>query len=593
MPFLVPAISPDALRPLRSQDTVAGSVDFPKSSIFAKPSMPKRWNARLFETLAADFPNKDVAKMAVQCVRGEFDPGFVGDRAKAVVPKLRAETAEEAALRRAKLEEERSLGHTVGPFAECPFPNDWDDSQPRFLDQFLIDKKKWIEDDMRKRVISHGSKFEPSSVNDLCFNPRLIDCHVQAWHIGQALVQAGQGCYVMCADIKSCFRRQWNPVQMLFAQVIRCPAADGTMQYWVDMANGFGMRWSEYGWSAIKAVIVWALRVRGIFIMCYVDNIFLILPRSVGCDEFRRQSNVTLKLMHDLGLPMHEHQTDHPFEGLGWVWSADGPEVTMAVPIEKMGIIKQLLREWAARCNRSFTVDELRKVVGLLLWVVNAFPIGRVHLAALVHVRTQGERVMARISKPATMVRVQMSERAADAIRFWQHHFSSCGDTMSVPVRQRFSPLVAPEIVGEVDASAVAAGGWIRGTGAAFVHVWTSDETQVLTAPEGGAASAPRMELRAVKVWFDCFAEQCEGRRVLLLTDSANAAALLRTGYSKHPDALADLHAVLRCCVLRNVDLRVETVCGDQFNTVAHALSHDQVDTARGRSGHDLIVQRP
>ena len=121
----------------------------------------------LFRDIAGRYPRKAV-------VEGVFDASFVGDKGKAVVPRPRPEPPEEVLLRREELLKEKEAGRVVGPFDEMPFPNEWCRAQPRLMDQFTIDNKKWDPLDLRRRIISNGSKHTPSSVNDLTFSPRFV-----------------------------------------------------------------------------------------------------------------------------------------------------------------------------------------------------------------------------------------------------------------------------------------------------------------------------------------------------------------------------------------------------------------------------------
>ena len=149
---------------------------------------------------------------------------------------------------------------------------------------FCIPKHKWDRDSVHPalRVISDASANRPSSVNDLCYRPQLIAFHVQASDICNALSRAGPGAQVFAVDVKQCFRQQRTAAQHLhlFVYRIRHPTGEG-WQFYVDLANSFGWRPSEYGWACILAVLMWHFRRSGIpDLLSYVDNFFIIVPKS-------------------------------------------------------------------------------------------------------------------------------------------------------------------------------------------------------------------------------------------------------------------------------------------------------------------------
>ena len=133
------------------------------------------------------YPDPTVVRIATQTVRGELDPGFVGDMAKSTGSSnsAKVEGNEERVVQH--LMKEVQADRMWGPLSACPF------TVSRRCRLSIAPKFKWDEARPEFRLISDFSEFGSSSVNDLCYSPRLMSFHLLG---GNSSYRLGHSCRV-------------------------------------------------------------------------------------------------------------------------------------------------------------------------------------------------------------------------------------------------------------------------------------------------------------------------------------------------------------------------------------------------------------
>ena len=484
LPWLQTRVSPMAgeLGPTGAADTMADSrdrlYDGPfDPGIVNRPSAPPRWDVRLMSAWSVNYPHPRVRELALQAVDGGVDP-FVGDVTKTVAYRPSQGLTEEVSMQcRAALMKEVAKGNTEGPFESCPY------AATRVCTNFGVPKNKHDLANPLLRLISNFAKGGTSSVNALCWSPKLISAHCNARWIRDRIAECGRTAVVWAADIPSCFRRQriCSRLLHLFVYVLR--TKEFGVEYFADLSCPFGWTPSEWSWQCILAMLLWFFNLAGLDdLLAYVDNFFLIQPEGPAA---RQRELVAVEILQAAGVELHEYQTGPVFDGLGWQW--DVPNLQMRCPTDKYVTLCAYLADWSERCtpggSRMFTMKEVRRCIGLLRWLSAGFSQGRTDMPHLVHAMVSAqagsdahERRFRHASKAAEFT-FKLSTAACGVILFW-HEFFPLWDRCC-PIRQGFSPTASWQGLGRVDASTRwGCGGFLllEGSLLGFMHEWTPAE---------------------------------------------------------------------------------------------------------------------
>lgn len=594
-PFCPARTSPiaDALAPTRELDTLKASPSYPVSELLSPLPTPKRnWNLAKFESFACAYPFPDVADMARNVVAGGIIDSFVGDPDKAVVLPNSKRIADQIPAIREKLMKEVFLGNIAGPFDACPFPSAEVPGQPRTVPLSCVPKHKHDPMSNEIRLISNFSAGGEGSVNNLIRRPRFIAYRSGPRYLRERIAEAGIGANLFANDVPSCFRGQNNPRKLLHLFVYTLPSRKGGTEpeYYVDLQNPFGWRPSEFGWTAVLAVLCFVLQSSVIpNLEAYVDNFFIISPREdvVVQPQFRAQVAYLKSSTASVGIKPHEEQDlGNAMSGLGWEWSTS-PSLEMICPEDKYKTVLGYIKAAEDPSRTNLSLETLRILVGLFTWYAAGFPILSCERAPLIVMRTQGEAVLAKARRrQASDIRVEKSVRAQASLSFvlstFVHWNRRC------PIYMGFGARASWQVLGQVDASTdFGCGGFAMFTEidgvqsrdyTMFSHGWSQAERE--SAMIDVRESTGILELRGTLLWLATFGSMCAGRRVEIQMDNASAVLGLESGFSDKPKMMELIRSCRRICIDNHINLRVRHILGIHFNGVADALSHDRVKEA-------------
>ena len=234
--------SSDTAQPTDHWDQYEDSVDLPEYPA-------NTYNLDAFISIAAGYPFEDVADLAIGILEEGVDPGFVGDLNKAVIRPNYELRPEELERLNKHLHKEAQASRVIGPFERPPVPSvSVAQAQPRSTPLYFIPKDKHDPANKEKRLISDFSAGKEESINSQCWSPRLLAYYSSAGHICDTLAHMGENAGVWACDIPKCFRRQrvLPGLLALFVYAV-LSAADGFLQYWVDVRCPFG--WTPSEWA--------------------------------------------------------------------------------------------------------------------------------------------------------------------------------------------------------------------------------------------------------------------------------------------------------------------------------------------------------
>jgi hypothetical protein len=306
----------------------------------------------------------------------------------------------------------------------------------------------------------------------------------------------------------------------------------------------------------------------------FVDNFFLIAARgdATACDRWKSCTDH----LSAVGVDLHEAQNldDAPVLALGWEWHAHA----FYCP-EKFDIQLRLISDWLSRSKSglSFSVLEIERLVGLLVWVSTAAPSIRPLVAttrSALYCKMRGRR-----SGP-----IFLSTEASAAIVLL-HSFYSSWDR-SAPVVLGFSPSSQWEVLIRTDASTdFGAGGFSFPLGHAFIHEWSATEREA--ASRHLRESSTFFELLAILIALRLWGPSLRQRRVQFESDSEPAVMALSKCYSPEPGCQGLIHEICLASSLYHISPRWEHILSP-YNSIADALSHDSFPQAQCCFGEEF-----
>lgn len=570
LPFCPARVSPLSVRPDMLADSVVASPSLPLSSLLpAPPLRVPSWNMKAFRRLAECFPFPETAALAVQTASLEgLRTRFAGDRSKCVIRPNMASSPEDLERYRSRFAEDVGKGWMAGPFTLAPFPNAWCPHQMRNIPLGLVPKDKWDPASLRFRIIGDASSGGPSSVNELIYDPRFLDFNLQGRHIRDLLISLGPRAQVDTVDFRDAFRNDQLSLEDLHLFVYML----SLHEFYVDLRAMFGSKHSEYGFRGLSSVLKYGLSqphngvVAGSSVLAnYADNWWLVSEESDTSHPIRWAK--VMSLFAELGVLLHEEQRGPSFTLLGWLW--DTSAMTFTCPSDKLAVIRPLVASWVKRAAASarFSCIEIRKVVGLLLWVSAACPVIYPCLGALTQARTRAEK----------HGHVVLEEQGASAVQFLGRFMASWGG--SSPLFLGFSPVSRWEALVRCDASTLdGCGGFVAPSLSSFAHLWSVEERAVASSGRL-RESTPLLELWGLVRSIQAFGPALQGLRVQFELDCEPAVLILRKCFSPNADCAEAVRAVVQLCCDFHITPKFEHILS-HFNAIADALSHNRLTQA-------------
>jgi hypothetical protein len=345
------------------------------------------------------------------------------------------------------------------------------------------------------------------------------------------------------------------------------------VEFFSDLCTPFGWTASEWGWQCILGLSQWYALLEGFpDLEAYVDNFFLFSHPGLHHVHSERCKGIE-KVFAALGIPLHERMIGSSFKGLGWMWDlspTDGPP-RMVCADDKFRYVCRKLADWAS--SPKLRIKPAEKLIGLLRWLSAGFPVGRTHLAYLVHDVAKFKR-LARAKCLGPSHRYSLSARSREAIAFWHKAFPRWDK--SLPVFLAFGPTASWELLGRFDASTeeFGCGGilWIPGAPEllAFSRKWSAEDKRFGFRQK--VVSSGVMEALAALWWMRIFARYCDGKRVLLEGDSTCAVQAIRKAYSPSPPLMASVHRICQSEARHRIVLRTRAILGTFLPTLSLLL---------------------
>ena len=537
---------------------------------FPEPKPTWSWNEAALDALARFYPIKAIADIAREAAsEAGFASGFTGDRSKRVSADNMVSDESKIELIRGRLREEVAAGRVAGPFKRSPFPNEWCSGQAREAPLGLEPKFKYVPDSDEFRMVSHFSHCKPSSVNDLSWNPRIIDCPFQAGYLMVSVVNAGRNAQVFAGDQKKAYRKQLNRKEDLHLFVYRLSPTE----FYAELCHPFGHVTSEICFHAITSVIQWALPHKGIATSDspahnFVDNWYLVAKASDA--TFAQRAEHLESLLTGLGAEVHEQQMGPRFNALGWDWDTEALSITC--PQDKLAFYRNQLAKWSKASLESNRMSTKRceKLTGILNFLATVTPSFRIVVG---HLKSARRKALNR--KESSFVLPPEALAAVLAVAKFMLTWSG-----SSPMFKPFSPRDPWDFLLRLDASSeYGFGGFVLPLERGHARAWSDEERALSLAPQLKSESSTALELMALRNLLSRYAPAMRGSRIQIEMDSATSILGLRAWSSGTLIILGLLNEIHQLLIEHSLIARFEHI-GREFNQIADYLSKDQTPQA-------------
>ena len=346
---------------------------------------------------------------------------------------------------------------------------------PQFLAKHSISNEQWLKMTGRgkTRVVTNGSS-DPGTgwgLNERNYDHAAEVLHHQFSDIVAATAHYGPNTVWIIFDIKRAYKTLRLRPSALWAYCFQLVDPVGKTKWFTDLTNVFGSTDAESGFQLFMSVFSWLLAfgpnndcLRNF--MYHVDNCYVAVPPKNGKRDEQRVDRTLHQLYSFLrkagfvvdGDPdeqkktkintayTHEHEVTTHFVSLGWVMdSGDSPRVSFKPA--RQALLDIVLSDWIR--DGAFSKTEADKVLGVLSWAGNIFPLFRAYSA---HVRFE---IKSALKKNPFAQAIKASPTTQEAlVSLRQLINTDIGSSLQI------APRMAP--------------------GAPFTHMWRTDASTVI-----------------------------------------------------------------------------------------------------------------
>lgn len=411
----------------------------------------------------------------------------------------------------------------------------------------------------------------------------------------ELLWTAGRSAFMALLDVEAAYRHLPLAPQDFCALVMFFEGA-----FYIEARLPFGVATGPALYNAFGAAVEAILISKGVILKRMLDDHFLVAPTAGGCGEMLQTA---LDTMSRLGIQVAAHKTVQPTQRakfLGYWWCTDVQRVSLD-PARWQALAAQVeALMQAAGQGRVVSAQDLRELLGLLVWASRVVELGRWQLAALHRVlfRAGGNSVSARVARG---IAVHVTTGALQELGWWAalaQRGVAAGELGVAPGRS-FTALRGtppPTIVGNTDASSVALGAfWVPV--AQTTSAGSAEWLQLFVPPafransrwvwmEQGPDDPAAPTLRVSSGWLEAAAVlaavRCwgpgswRGHSVLLFCDNQGVVQAWGSQAAHSVVLKALVRAIALECAAWEIMLSIEWLAGKK-NIVADAISRNQV----------------
>ena len=444
---------------------------------------------------------------------------------------------------------ELSMGALLGPFSAPPF-TPWAQTSP----MMTRPKKNTTE----RRVIVDLSFPRGASVNagirsgqyqgrpSTYTLPGIMD-------LAQEVSKLGTNCFLWSSDLARAYR-----------QLRTCPLSvpllgitlDGATYF--DIAPPFGCRTSSMACARTTNAVVYLLRRRGHFVLCYLDDF-------VGVALTKQQAQCAyadmLQLADELGLQLAYAKCTPPALSLEWLgYHISSAQMTVTIPEAKLAEVVGECAKW--NLSRKVSRKDLQRLVGRLQYIARCVLPARCFM----------NRILAALRQAPFRGRHQATVELLRDIRWFTDYAQTANGLVLLPQQEKAEWLV------ECDSS-------LRAGGAFSKEKYFSEayNQQVLNR---GLHITQLEALNLVAAVWNLAPDSPHNYMLTVNTDNQASQTVLSSGAGRDPILCACARALWRFAAINSCTIKVVHKPGKDL-VLADALSRQHFDqAARVRAEH-------
>ena len=376
--------------------------------------------------------------------------------------------------------------------------------------------------------------------------------------LADEVARLGRGCYVWCADLARAYR-----------QLRTCPLSTpllGIMfgsKYYIDAAPPFGCRTSSMACARTTGAVVYLLRKRGHFAMCYLDD---FVGAAASHAEAMRAYQDLMDITSRLGLELSMPKCVPPTEELEWLgFFITTIHMRVEIPYEKLVEVLDECKLWTI--GRKASRKELQRLVGRLQ-----------HVAKCVRpARRFMNRILSALRSAPFMGRHKVPDEMIMDIKWFGQYAMAANGRVLIQTQEKTVWTI------ECDSSLLGGGAY---SDTHYYSVVYSDSVRKASVP---IAQLEAMNL--VTALKHLMPDKPEKFLILVNTDNSASQAVLESGTGRDPVLCACAREVWLISALYSTEIRINHKPGVEL-VLADALSRMNHEAMAARTALTILEER-
>ena len=241
------------------------------------------------------------------------------------------------------------------------------------------------------RTISHQSAPKGSGINDGISKLDFETKYENVAHAARWIRHFGRNCQLVKVDIQEAYRIL--PIHPL-DQPLQGIVCQGKLYF--DLRVAFGSRSAPGIFCRFADLLAWIAIQWGLpAVIHYIDDFLIIVPRAGEAAK-----TLFLSILDALSVPYKLKKLEGPTTRLVYLGiTLDTTDLTASIPEGKRDKIIELLQGWHKK--RWCFLDELRSLVGSLIWLTQVMPQARIFIQSFINLMKGRSGVRTRLSLKA------------------------------------------------------------------------------------------------------------------------------------------------------------------------------------------------
>ena len=376
--------------------------------------------------------------------------------------------------------------------------------------------------------------------------------------LADEVARLGRGCYVWCADLARAYR-----------QLRTCPLSTpllGIMfgnKFYVDAAPPFGCRTSSMACARTTGAVVYLLRKRRHFALCYLDD--FVGAAATHAEALRAYQDL-LDITSRLGLELSLPKCVPPTKELEWLgFFITTIHMRVEIPTEKLSEVLDECELWPI--GRKASRKELQRLVGRLQ-----------HVAKCVRpARRFMNRILSALRRAPFMGRHKVPDEMAMDIKWFGQYAEAANGRVLIQTQEK--------IVWTIECDSSLLGGGAHSDTHYYSVIYGDDIRRM------GVPIAQLEAMNLVMALRHLMPHNPEKYLILINTDNTASQSVLESGTGRDPTLCACAREVWLIAALHSTEVQIKHKPGVEL-VLADALSRMNHEAMAARTAQTILEKR-